>query len=638
MLPLLLSRTFALLLATAATFTACSTPAAGTGEAANTPDLAPQTDKPPHILWIVTDDQRADSLACFNRATTGQPNSPLGIVESPHVDALAAEGTLFVNAFCQSPGCAPSRASMHFGQYPHKTGIYGFTPHHANAPHVNPQLPELLADRGYETVHVGKLGVRSLGWDGKVLRWQDANRYQTSFDFRTTFDNAGLTEWDRRSRTVDGENVMQEVFYYPEGRTTVTNRRLKPTDEQYAADRALEKPIDQELDLIRKYKPDGTRSQTILAGVSPLPGDQMREAIYVKAALKHLQHTGKDYQTAWGSSQAGPADDKPVFLHVGFNFPHTPVIPPADVRDRFHQYTYKVPEFDPALFDTLPPQLVRMIKDLGTYHYTDEEHQQIIRDYYAFCAYGDQVIGELVEGFKAHARATDRPWLILYACGDHGWSLNEHGKTEKFSPWTLSTQTPVIVASSDKQAFPAGRVVREFAELVDFAPTALAASGADLADDAYRHFDGHDLTRVAAGEVQRTHVLGEIDAIVGHRAYLRTHRFNYSQRTRPGGILRDSAGVDMLWAVNATRKQVEMALYDVVNDPGELHNLADAPQYTALADWFRERAQEQFITQGRVETDWRDGVQGRTTTLPIVAGANREAIVPPAALIPAASR
>lgn len=38
----------------------------------------------PNILWIITDDQRSDSLVCYDRATTGKAESALGYVESPN--------------------------------------------------------------------------------------------------------------------------------------------------------------------------------------------------------------------------------------------------------------------------------------------------------------------------------------------------------------------------------------------------------------------------------------------------------------------------------------------------------------------------------------------------------------------------
>ena len=50
--------------------------------------------KRPNILCIITDDHRSDSLACYNRATTGKPDSELGYVESPNVDRLASESLL----------------------------------------------------------------------------------------------------------------------------------------------------------------------------------------------------------------------------------------------------------------------------------------------------------------------------------------------------------------------------------------------------------------------------------------------------------------------------------------------------------------------------------------------------------------
>jgi arylsulfatase A-like enzyme len=84
-----------------------------------------QADKP-NILWMITDDHRVDSIQAYNMAVTGEKFSKLGYVSSPEADKMAAEGVLFTRAYCNSPGCAPSRTSMHYGQYPHRSGHYGF--------------------------------------------------------------------------------------------------------------------------------------------------------------------------------------------------------------------------------------------------------------------------------------------------------------------------------------------------------------------------------------------------------------------------------------------------------------------------------------------------------------------------------
>ena len=56
----------------------------------------------PNLVVIVTDDQRADALGC-----AGHP-----VVRTPHLDALAARGQRFTNAFVTTAICAASRAQL----------------------------------------------------------------------------------------------------------------------------------------------------------------------------------------------------------------------------------------------------------------------------------------------------------------------------------------------------------------------------------------------------------------------------------------------------------------------------------------------------------------------------------------------
>ena len=107
--------------------------------------IALAADDRPNILWIITDDQRSDSLACYNQATRGRDESALGYVASPNIDALAREGVLFTQAFCNSPACAPSRSSMHTGKYPHRNGMYGFRKAH-QAADCSSRVPSTLQE------------------------------------------------------------------------------------------------------------------------------------------------------------------------------------------------------------------------------------------------------------------------------------------------------------------------------------------------------------------------------------------------------------------------------------------------------------------------------------------------------------
>mgnify|MGYP002628103028 CR=1 FL=1 len=72
----------------------------------------------PNVLLIAVDDLN-DWIGCME----GHPQ-----VKTPHIDRLAARGTLFTNAHCQSPVCNPSRASLLSGISPETSGIYFLSP------------------------------------------------------------------------------------------------------------------------------------------------------------------------------------------------------------------------------------------------------------------------------------------------------------------------------------------------------------------------------------------------------------------------------------------------------------------------------------------------------------------------------
>ena len=112
------------------------------------PTIAAAADKP-NILFIAIDDQN-DWIGCLG----GHP-----LVKTPHIDRLAARGTLFKNAHCQSPLCNPSRTSLLTGLRPSTSGVYGLAPWFRNVPALAKRvsLPQHLASQGYTTYSTGKI-------------------------------------------------------------------------------------------------------------------------------------------------------------------------------------------------------------------------------------------------------------------------------------------------------------------------------------------------------------------------------------------------------------------------------------------------------------------------------------------------
>lgn len=565
--------------------------------------MAAAAPKQPNVLWILTDDQRHDSIRAFNKMLTGQEMSPLGYVESPQTDRLATMGTTFINTYCQAQGCAPSRASMHYGRYPFHSGVYEFEYHNNALKHWKPSLPEQMAALGYQTFHVGKLGVRQKSLvNGKP---RDAELYQTDVKFKTMHKD-GLTGWGKDwFFSLDGKKLEKPIkdvrfFVTPEGKFEYASLELEKQFPKYAGSAAASM---KKYDLIRQYqpgKPMPVDSGLILSGVSSRAAGKTRDGWYTTVLGEYLE---KEKQTfAVGSQSVRGIDPaKPVFIHLGFDFPHTPVLPPADYRARFQQHTYKVPEFDEQEFKTMPKQLQKQVHHAFSDHFTDEQKQKMVQDYYAFCAYGDSLVGQAADDFMAYSKKHGQPWMIVYVCGDHGWKLNDHGAVSKFTPWDIDSHNPIIVVSSDKKKFPAGKVVTDYAEFVDIAPTCMAAGGADLKKDEFSYLDGRDMARTVSGAIPpRDYVVGESHAVIGPRAWIRTKDWVFSMQTRPD----KNRGKNMAWAKTASWKELDPGLYHMSSDPGEKNNLAFNPEYQEIAKKMKAKLISIVLNDDRVEVNW----------------------------------
>jgi arylsulfatase A-like enzyme len=564
----------------------------------------------PNILWIVTDDHRYDAVRAFNQMLHGRDMSELGYVESPSIDRLAEMGTTFINTYCQAQGCAPSRASMHLGRYPFRSGVYEFEYYNNNAAHCKPTIPEQMADLGYQTLHIGKLGVRMKTIDGD--RVKPAKIYQTDISFKQMRKD-GLTGWGKDwFNELEGQKLDKPLqvrfFVTPDGTFEYVSEELEKTNPEY---KGTGRMTMEKYDLLRHYntkKPKGDFEGMILAGVSSQPAGKTRDGYYNLVLSQYLENT-EDTYTIGSQTVNGIDPSKPLFCHLGYDFPHTPVLPPADYRERFQEHHYEVPEFDEKEWETMPAQLKQQVTNGYSDHFSDEEKQAMIQDYYAFCAYGDALVGEAVDDFIEYSEKHDQSWMIVYVHGDHGWKLNDHGSVSKFTPWDLDAHNPIIVVSSDKKLFPASKVVRDFTEFVDVAPTILAAAGAGLEEEKFSYLDGLDLAKVASGNAPvRDYVIGESHAVTGPRAFIRTEEYLFSMQTRPN----KNRGENLEWALNASYEELDPGLYHTTVDPHEINNLAFEKEYERTAMAMKEKLINIVLGDNRVEVGWgpkADGTQ-----------------------------
>ncbi len=103
--------------------------------------------KRPNIIFLLTDDQRWDSLGCVNP-----------ILRTPNIDAMAGDGVMFTNAYVTTAICCTSRASFLVGQYARRHGIIDFARQFTDE-QLAGTYPMLMKQSGYRVGFVGKYGV-----------------------------------------------------------------------------------------------------------------------------------------------------------------------------------------------------------------------------------------------------------------------------------------------------------------------------------------------------------------------------------------------------------------------------------------------------------------------------------------------
>jgi arylsulfatase A-like enzyme len=125
---------------------------------------APGASAKPNIIFILSDDLAQGDLGCYGQK----------LIQTPHLDRMAREGTRYTQAYCGTTVCAPSRTSLMIGRH------MGHSPVRANR-EVQPegQMPlpagtftvaQLLKSAGYATACIGKWGMGMFDTTGSPLK------------------------------------------------------------------------------------------------------------------------------------------------------------------------------------------------------------------------------------------------------------------------------------------------------------------------------------------------------------------------------------------------------------------------------------------------------------------------------------
>ena len=231
-------------------------------------------------------------------------------------------------------------------------------------------------------------------------------------------------------------------------------------------------------------------------------------------------------------------DKQPFFLTVALATPHDPYIVPEKYMNMYDPDELKMrPNWVPGV--------------------RGGERREIARYYGAITAI-DVQIGRLMATLQE--LGVDENTIVLFS-SDHGNMLGSQGKILKRKPWEESIRVPGIVRYPRRVK--GGQQMDTLFSHVDFAPTLLSLCGISVPPD----MQGTDLSRVVLGQSNEGPDSGF---------------FQIFGPFHGGGVRHAWRGVRTGRYMYARRQSTPWVLYDLKNDPWEMHNLVGDPAAAAV--------------------------------------------------------
>ncbi|MBP6014055.1 MAG: alkaline phosphatase family protein [Alphaproteobacteria bacterium] len=465
--------------------------------------------RPRNILFITADQWRADCLSALNHP----------VVKTPHLDALARDGTLFTRHFSNTSPCSPSRATLHTGLYQHN---------HRVATNGTP------LDRRHTN---WAIEARKAGYDPALIGYTDQ-----------TADPRDLKPGDPRLSTYEG--ILP-------GLTAI-------------ADTGMDHPGPWG-DFLRARGYELPHEERFVIWMRESGPDYEDGAPHPKPWIVKAEHNDTTWHVDQAIDYVSEHRDEPWLLHLSLLRPHPPWIA-SEPWNRLYD-----PESLP------PPVRREMAKAEATQHpwlayqlnhpmsQAPDDVRKLNRMravYFAMMSEVDDNLGRLFAHLKLEGLWDDT--MIVFT-SDHGEQLGDHWMLGKSGYFNESYAVPLIIRDPRTSG---GATVSAFTEHVDILPTLLDAIGAAIPPQC----DGHSLLPFVGGgapDSWRRHAHWEFDfrdpSFDGAEQALglTLHQCNLS-------VIRDERFKYVHFAA------LPPLLFDLQRDPSEFTNLATASDYAMV--------------------------------------------------------
>lgn len=450
-------------------------------------------ERQPNLLLIMTDQHRADWLGCAGN---------LG-VETPHIDALAQRGVRFARAACNSPVCAPSRASLASGLYPHRTGVLH---NKHNYPKSLPTYYQALRGAGYRVGVVGKIDLHKAdhyyGEQGDLpllyhLGFTHPHETEGKGNAAKPADPAAIPPGRAERQSRDATGAAMRTSAATEAQSTVAwpSGAASDASPPGAPDAARFRVAGPYQSYLRR---EGLLD-TFLADRKARAGQPAWHARPIGLEADHF-HDSYIGRRACEFIETVP-DDAPWHLFVSFVGPHHPWDAPQSYADRYAERHYDPPT---AAQPEGKPQWVQERMRRQSEGMTAEALRQAKRQYAAAVTLLDDWVGALLARLEQRGFTED---TIVIFCSDHGEMLGDHGLFLKTVFYEPALRVPLIIA--DPRLSGQGRVSDALVELCDLHPTLLDYAGAAYDPGP---LDGKSLLPLLRGETDehKTYQISEL--------------------------------------------------------------------------------------------------------------------------------
>ncbi len=492
---------------------------------------------PKKILFIMCDQLRFDYLGC-----TGHQS-----IKTPNIDALAARGVRFDQAYVQSPICGPSRMSFYTGRYPRSHGVL-WNGHPLRVGEMT--LGDHLRPLGVRTALCGKThmvadheGMARLGIDASV-------------GIGALSAECGFEVWDR-SDGVYPDGGAKQPSHYNIHLNTLGYAGPNPWHQWANSGRGDDGEI--------------------------LSGWLLQHASQPAAVAEEDSET--PYTTSRAIEFMEQAKDEDWCLHLSYIKPHWPYIVPAPYHDM-----YGVDDIQPVKRDGVEKEEPHpLMAGYFAHRYSDafsrdDVRETVIPAYMGLITQIDDQIGRIMKYLEDSGQSDET--LIVFT-SDHGDYLGDHWLGEKELFHDQSARVPLIIIDPSRAADPTrGCVNTDLTEAIDLVPTFIDFFGGTVPDHI---LEGHSLMPLLKGQPidPRPFVVSEYDYSA------RPHLRHLSPDAKSCGLTMVYDGRwKMIW-VEGHRPM----LYDLKGDPDEFHDLGKSERHNeqvkrmsdAMFSWARKQ-------------------------------------------------